>query len=135
MSIFRSCQLLLTLSCVIIMSKRRIHFGISITWNRTQSFLPLILGGGNLTSICLLLSDPPVSRHLGQCPGSPLAVSREQFTCQYSEQSLGSIPVVRKIPWRREWLPAPVFLLRNFCGQRSLVGYTQSTGSQRVGHK
>ena len=29
-----------------------------------------------------------------------------------------------KIPWRREWLPTPVFLPREFQGQRSLVGYS-----------
>ena len=27
-------------------------------------------------------------------------------------------------PWRREWQPAPVFLPREFHGQRSLVGYS-----------
>ena len=31
---------------------------------------------------------------------------------------------VRKIPWRREWQPTPVFLPGEFCGQRSLVGYS-----------
>ena len=31
---------------------------------------------------------------------------------------------VRKIPWRREWLPTPVFLPEEFHGQRSLVGYS-----------
>ena len=31
---------------------------------------------------------------------------------------------VRKIPWRREWLPTPVFLPREFHGQRSLTGYS-----------
>ena len=36
-----------------------------------------------------------------------------------------------KIPWRREWLPTPVFLPGEFHGQRSLVGY--STGV-RVRH-
>ena len=30
---------------------------------------------------------------------------------------------VRKIPWRRAWLPTPVFLPGEFHGQRSLVGY------------
>ena len=30
-------------------------------------------------------------------------------------------PWVGKIPWRREWLPIPVFLPREFHGQRSLV--------------
>ena len=33
-------------------------------------------------------------------------------------------PWVRKIPWGREWLPTPVFLLREFHGQRSLMGYS-----------
>ena len=33
-------------------------------------------------------------------------------------------PWVRKIPWRREWLPTPVFLPGEFHGQRSLVGYS-----------
>ena len=31
---------------------------------------------------------------------------------------------VRNIPWRREWLPTPVFLPGEFHGQRSLVGYS-----------
>ena len=30
---------------------------------------------------------------------------------------------VRKIPWRRAWLPTPVFLPGEFYGQRSLAGY------------
>ena len=30
-------------------------------------------------------------------------------------------PWVGKIPWRREWLPTPVFLPGEFHGQRSLV--------------
>ena len=31
---------------------------------------------------------------------------------------------VWKIPWRRKWQPAPVFLPRDLHGQRSLVGYS-----------
>ena len=31
-------------------------------------------------------------------------------------------PWVRKIPWRREWQPTPVFFPGEFHGQRSLVG-------------
>ena len=30
---------------------------------------------------------------------------------------------VRKIPWRKEWLPTTIFLPGEFHGQRSLVGY------------
>ena len=42
---------------------------------------------------------------------------------------LGLIPgfdpwVVRKISWRREWLPTPVFLPGEFHGQRNLAGYS-----------
>ena len=32
-------------------------------------------------------------------------------------------PWVRKIPWRREWQPTPVFLSGEFHGQGILVGY------------
>ena len=32
-------------------------------------------------------------------------------------------PWVRRIPWRREWLPTLVFLPGEFCGQRNLVGH------------
>ena len=34
-------------------------------------------------------------------------------------QSLG-----QEDPWRREWLPTPVFLLGKFHGQRRLAGYS-----------
>ena len=39
-------------------------------------------------------------------------------------------PWVGKIPWRRKWLPAPVFLPGEFHGQRSLVGYSSWDRSQ-----
>jgi len=32
-------------------------------------------------------------------------------------------PWVRKIPWRREWQPTPVFLTGEFHGQKNLVSY------------
>ena len=41
-------------------------------------------------------------------------------------------PWVAKIPWRREWLPTPVFLPGESHGQRSLSGY--SPWGHRVGH-
>ena len=37
-------------------------------------------------------------------------------------QRPGFDPWIRKIPWRREWLPTPVFLPGESHGQRSLVG-------------
>jgi len=41
----------------------------------------------------------------------------------------GLDPWIRKIPWRRKWQPAPVFLPRKSHGQRSL------TGNSPWGHK
>ena len=35
-------------------------------------------------------------------------------------------PWVGKIPWRKEWLPSPGFLVREFYGQRIL--WTEKTG-------
>ena len=43
-------------------------------------------------------------------------------------------PWIRKIPWRRGWLPTPAFLPGEFHGQRGLAGYIQSVGLQRVRH-
>jgi len=42
----------------------------------------------------------------------------------FSAGDLGHIPGLRKMPWRKEWLPTPVFLPGGFHGQRSLVGYS-----------
>ena len=36
----------------------------------------------------------------------------------------GFDPWVEKMPWRREWLPTPVFLPVEFHGQRNLTGYS-----------
>ena len=33
-------------------------------------------------------------------------------------------PWVGKIPWRKAWLPTPVFLPGEFHGQRNLAGYS-----------
>ena len=43
------------------------------------------------------------------------------------------------IPWRREWLPTPVFLPGELHGQRSLVGYSpcghkESDTTERLTH-
>ena len=43
----------------------------------------------------------------------------------------GSIPV-RKIPWRRKWQPASVFLPGEFHGQRSLVGYSPGVAKSQT---
>ena len=45
----------------------------------------------------------------------------------------GLHPWVRKIPWRREWPPTPVFLSGKCPGQRSLACYSP-WGHKRVRH-
>ena len=45
----------------------------------------------------------------------------------------GFEPRVGKIPWRREWLPTPMFLPGESHGQRSLAGYS-SWGCKDVRH-
>ena len=47
-------------------------------------------------------------------------------------QDTGFDPCMRKIPWRREWLPTLVFLPGEFHGQRRLAGY--SPWGHRVRH-
>ena len=39
-------------------------------------------------------------------------------------RDMGSIPWVRKIPWRRKWQPTPVVLPGKSSGQRSLAVYS-----------
>ena len=36
----------------------------------------------------------------------------------------GFSPWVRKIPWRRKWQPAAIFLPGKFHGQKGLAGYS-----------
>ena len=52
--------------------------------------------------------------------GFPGGSDSKESACNAGD--LGSIPGVRKIPWRREWQHTPVFLPGEFHGQRSLVG-------------
>ena len=54
--------------------------------------------------------------------GFPGGASGKQPNCQCRRRWLD--PWVRKIPWKREWQPTPVFLPGKFHGQRSLVGYS-----------
>ena len=51
-------------------------------------------------------------------PGSPT----EDSACKAEDP--GSIPGFGRLPWRRKWLPTPVFLPGEFHRQRSLVGYS-----------
>ena len=63
--------------------------------------------------------------------GSPTLWLRWQRICLQGRRH-GFDHWVRKIPWRKERLPTPVFLPGEIHGQRSLEGY--SLWDRRVGH-
>ena len=60
----------------------------------------------------------------------PRWLSGKESTCQCRRcKRCGFDPWVGKVPWRRKWQSAPVFLPGKFHGQRSLAGYSP------LGHK
>ena len=50
-------------------------------------------------------------------------LSGKESTCQCRRHRCG--PLARKIPWRRQWQPTPIFLPGKPRGQRSLVAYNR----------
>ena len=72
--------------------------------------------------------------------GLPWWLTGKESTCQCRRhKTCGFNPRVRKIPWKREWKPTPVFLPRELRGQRSLVGYSpwdckESDTTERLTH-
>ena len=56
--------------------------------------------------------------------GIPSGVVAENLPANPGDIRHGFELWVKKILWRREWLPTPVFLPGKFHGQRSLVGYS-----------
>ena len=69
--------------------------------------------------------------------GFPCGSAGKESACSAGDPGL---IIVRKIPWRREWQPSPVFLLEEFHGQRiqwtenSMDRGLQFIASQRIGH-
>ena len=59
--------------------------------------------------------------------GFPGGSDSKESACNVGELKFN--PWVRNIPWRREWLPTPLFLPVESHGQRSLVG-SSSRGSK-----
>ena len=55
----------------------------------------------------------------GSFPGSSYS---KESACNAGDLDL--IPGLGRFPWRREWQPTAVFLPGEFCGPRSLAGYS-----------
>ena len=89
------------------------------SWDSGQAEPELSVGGpgGRLGAVRQLL-------------GLPWCLRQERICLQCRRP--GFDPWVEKIPWRRAWLPAPVFLAGEFHGQRNLADY--SPWSQTTGH-
>ena len=57
----------------------------------------------------------------------PMGFSRQEYWSRVplpSPSFLHTYHQIRKIPWRKEWLPTPVLLPGEFHGQRSPLGYS-----------
>ena len=73
------------------------------------------------THTCMCAHTQKKFAHSGLSPGG--ASDKEPtYQCRKHDRGVFS-PWVGKIPWRKEWHTAPVFLPRKFHGQRSLLGY------------
>ena len=79
---------------------------------------------GRGPSICIL-SNLPGDFNASSSLSPILALSGKESACQCRRCSFD--PWVGKMPWRRKWLPIPVFLPEKSHGQRSL----QSMGLQK----
>ena len=73
-----------------------------------------------------------LNRMLQGQKGLPRWLSGKESACQCRRYRLD--PWVRKIPWRREWIPTPVFLPGESHGQRSLVGFETPQGLKELLH-
>ena len=95
-----------------------------------QSLSPLIGFHERLSHLGEIPPHPPFPRNVGSqlylpqgVSGLPWWLSSEEFACSAGDG--GSIPgSPGKMPWRREWLPTPVFLPGESHGQRRLAGYS-----------
>ena len=86
---------------------------LSSTFNQTPAYDTI--NEGKLTSARVLksMAARDIARDFpGGSDGKESACRRPRFN-----------PWVGKIPWRREWLPTPVFLPGESHVQRSLLGY------------
>ena len=55
-------------------------------------------------------------------PGGSDGQDGQESACNVGDS--GSVSKLGRFPWRREWLPTPVFLPREFHRQRNLVGFS-----------
>ena len=106
--------------------KIRILVQMKISHIQPQAHPPVSSIRGDVLK--LILCQNPRAFQVAQTVKNPLQYRRAGFD-----------PWVRKIPWRREWQPTPVFLPAESHGQRSPVGYSlwdhkESDMTERLTH-
>ena len=108
---------------------------LSRIWHFLQKFL-CVCSIPNSDTESLSCSPPKQNRdkNLGLINlGFPDGASGKEHTCQCRRHKRsGFDPSVGKIPWRRAWLPTPVFLPGKSHGQRSLVGSVRGVAQSRT---
>ena len=58
-------------------------------------------------------------------------LSGKDSTCQCQRHKRHGFSLcVWKIPWRKKWQPTPIFLLGEFHGQRTLLGYSPGSHTE-----
>ena len=75
-----------------------------------------------LLHLCLYFKMPKIVLGHKQDIGASLVAQMVKNLLQRGK--LGFDPWVRKIHWKRQWLPTPVFLPGESHEQRTLVGYS-----------
>ena len=73
-------------------------------------------------SFCVRPAPCQVYVNIFNCPQNPGGSDGKESSCNAGDPD--SIPGSGTFPWRRKWLPTPVFLPGEFHGQRSLAGYS-----------
>ena len=108
-------------------------FPIALTWCSISCLRPRIPPQRHLIHLyaCIQTTETskPVKESLGSffLPASFIPRIIHTKECKHTQRTACTVwlplpgfrPWVRKIPWRREWLPTPVFLPGEFHGQRS----------------
>ena len=78
-------------------------------------------GAGHFVVCIYILTNVCINKHVMLFGGACPVAQRIKNLPTTPESRFG--PWVGKIPWKREWLPTPVFLRGESYGQRSLVSY------------
>ena len=117
----------------IVQSSLKVQDGVSFFFKmesaRPVPFLPHTQAASMAGS---LFANYVIMVWISRIPSFPGGSDGKESACNVRDR-------VEKIPWRREWLPTPVSCPGEFCGQRTLAGYSpwgrkESGMTERLSH-